>query len=169
MSSLRYVGEKLYLGVQVGEDLSVGFASAFLSDQDDNFLSQVDLNYDGDGRFSENTETMPNVTLLKVTYKIFEDAARTLVNDFFPWVDYCYKKNELLPTQLPDTTDLEVQMGEDKELNTNFDDQPIGANFDESDIAAKFEEDPEIGADTGDKPEIGVNVDSDNVSSKFDC
>lgn len=93
---LKEVGEKLFLSLNVGEDLSGGFVSAFLYDENNNFLSQSDLSYVANGLFSESIETMPSVQKIVAVFKVFTDAARTEVNDEFPFVSLCFEQNKIL-------------------------------------------------------------------------
>lgn len=92
----KKVGDKLFLSLNVGEDLSGGFVSAFLYDQNDNSLGQHNLDYVADGLFSESNAIMPSVQKLIVVYKVFSDAARTQVDDEFPFVSECFEQDVVL-------------------------------------------------------------------------
>lgn len=120
--SQRQVGSKLFLQLEIGEDLPGGFVSAFLYDQGNNFLGKYDLNYSSHGLFVESNAVMPNVTRVTAIYKVYEDAARTIINEEFPFVSENFVQDlvtEALTSFTPKGLTVTATVRKDSIVKTN--------------------------------------------------
>lgn len=109
------VGDPIQLHLQLEDGNTALFVRAYLTDNTGAvFGTPIALSHVGEGLYLDNSVGMPAFDFVQATYVVFNDAGFTSESDLYGRSIDIFQRDELLPQQLPEGTDLEAVVASDE-------------------------------------------------------
>ena len=165
---LRLVGAALNLKMFLTDGDATKFLRTFLNDEDGAPITpaSVDLTNVGNGLYVDSALAMPNLPFVRARHVVYDDSGYSVVDCTHPARTDDYRRQDLLPTQLPDTDDLSANFGETPELEAQFEIDEMKAQIESDDITATIQSD-DIESKVED-PEVIADLESDEITANLE-